>query len=906
MQWKGAKNTKLKDEVTALKAQILSMERRQSSVVQAAVQRTTQQLTLERERAVEEERTRSDQLEEQRSVAQLQNELLTEMVAAEQVNVKLQERRNEALKWELLRQGGCQEKFDNIAKEVPDLADTLRADTADVLHGVAKHDMSEAIEHVVHRIGDVKEDLQKAFLARDTSHSGALGGSAFKDALKESFPDMPREDRQLLMLRFIREVDQSVDYGERPKPFFATALMLSRPSSQPVPGVDASPFAGAGLEAGARRGTGRTDSVFTQGPNDPATEAAVRTKIAAKITRRGGDLEALLKARDPEGAGKIPVKAFSECLRSWDSSSSSSSKGSRSHPEGAEKANEGGGPGSEALTHADRKVLYRRWAVKGWVRYDDFLAGNGYYDAHLPRYSDVSTAIPAATCAAAGAGADAVGDTAPSATPASREEKRGNRSSLGRGGSGAGTGAATDTEEQGTKTEDEEKEVTGRARVVLAHLSQVLQDDGEEAYFAAFEAHDGDNFRCVDEDGFVDAIEILAPEVTTERALDLFRARAKLEEDDRADYDKLFKTLRRMAQPKKGFQSMDTVELRVERPGGSIDWVPAQVISKDEGGTYTVRFRSTEVPGGGARLKESGVPESDLREIVLLKPPPRRTSKSGEGFLTTVASWWGGGAKNKAKEGGKAGTPISSDNSSAYATEPERTPRRLSQASTGGGDRLRHRTSASSPVFEGSGGGGGGGGAARDSGLWSDENENEDEERDAVRRRASSSPVRSPSRSPSPSLSLSPSQSGFLSHSPASSLSPARRRSGRADGGGTRKMAELPVIQEGVSKPRGPTRRKSSGSRRAPAAGGRKRLSKGTGEQGEPRYTFPSEARLAVALVYVVSFMWATASLRHISSWDGDGGSGGSGGDTTRECLVLPPKNEIHEENSPGLSLFGA
>lgn len=35
-----------------------------------------------------------------------------------QVNVKLHERRNEALKWELLRQGGCQETFDSIAKEV--------------------------------------------------------------------------------------------------------------------------------------------------------------------------------------------------------------------------------------------------------------------------------------------------------------------------------------------------------------------------------------------------------------------------------------------------------------------------------------------------------------------------------------------------------------------------------------------------------------------------------------------------------------------------------------------------------------------------------------------------------------------------------------------------------------------
>lgn len=32
--------------------------------------------------------------------------------------MKLHERRNEALKWELLRQGGCQEKFDSIAQEV--------------------------------------------------------------------------------------------------------------------------------------------------------------------------------------------------------------------------------------------------------------------------------------------------------------------------------------------------------------------------------------------------------------------------------------------------------------------------------------------------------------------------------------------------------------------------------------------------------------------------------------------------------------------------------------------------------------------------------------------------------------------------------------------------------------------
>ncbi len=47
------------------------------------------------------------------------------MVNTIQVNVKLQERRNEALKWELLRQGGCQEKFDSIAQEVSRVRKTL-------------------------------------------------------------------------------------------------------------------------------------------------------------------------------------------------------------------------------------------------------------------------------------------------------------------------------------------------------------------------------------------------------------------------------------------------------------------------------------------------------------------------------------------------------------------------------------------------------------------------------------------------------------------------------------------------------------------------------------------------------------------------------------------------------------
>lgn len=64
--------------------------------------------------------------------------------------------------------------------QVPVLEETLRANTAEVLQEVAKHDMAEAIEHVVGGIGEVKDELQEAFLARDSGRTGALGGPAFK------------------------------------------------------------------------------------------------------------------------------------------------------------------------------------------------------------------------------------------------------------------------------------------------------------------------------------------------------------------------------------------------------------------------------------------------------------------------------------------------------------------------------------------------------------------------------------------------------------------------------------------------------------------------------------------------------------------------------------------------------
>ncbi|CAB1096683.1 unnamed protein product [Ectocarpus sp. CCAP 1310/34] len=391
--------------------------------------------------------------------------------------------------------------------------------------------------------------------------------------------------------------------------------MLSRSDDSPA-SEGGSPFDGWGAGKN-RRGTGRTDSIFTQGRNDPGVEAAVQEKLATLISRRGPELEALLLLRDPERSGSISVKTFSECLRAWVSSDSEHGGGGTGTRGGKRE-----GPSQAAeLTHADRKVLYRRWAVRGQVRYVDFLGASGCFNAPLPRYSEISTAVAAAPAAPA---APVVADK-----PA-RHPVTGKRAS-GRLPSGDKAGMHARNADAG----EEETDLFARARVVLVHLSEVLRDEGEEAYFAAFEAQDYGNYRCLDEDGFVNAIETLAPEVTAEQVHDVFLVRSRIEgSDDKANYDELFKLgcafpypsprpsitarkdLRKLAQIG-GFQSGDAVELRVESRGGRVDWVPAQVVSRDGDGTFTVRFRSpTKVPGAtGARMKESGVSESDMREV---------------------------------------------------------------------------------------------------------------------------------------------------------------------------------------------------------------------------------------------------------------------------------------------------
>lgn len=57
-------------------------------------------------------------------------------------------------------------------------------------------------------------------------------------------------------------------------------------------------------------------------------------------------------------------------------------------------------------------------------------------------------------------------------------------------------------------------------------MVKVLHEEGEEAFFAAFEDQDIDDYRSLDEDGFVNAMVALAPGTRNRFECDHTRATA--------------------------------------------------------------------------------------------------------------------------------------------------------------------------------------------------------------------------------------------------------------------------------------------------------------------------------------------------------------------------------------------
>ena len=199
--------------------------------------------------------------------------------------------------------------------------------------------------------------------------------------------------------------------------------------------------------------------------------------MARIVARHGVKLESLFLNQDPGRSGTIPVRAFSQCLRAFDAEPGGSLGRGREEAVAVVAAGAG-----EKLTRADRKVLYRKWAVGGRVRYGDFLRESGYRPEPLPapvrRVSDGSGARPRKH-------RTQPPTPAPQQPPALSRQKHGDDDddvdSDGDGGGGEDDSRGQEskgssTDKKGGENEDEGVEAEGlleRAKVVLVHLSEV-------------------------------------------------------------------------------------------------------------------------------------------------------------------------------------------------------------------------------------------------------------------------------------------------------------------------------------------------------------------------------------------------------------------------------------------------
>jgi hypothetical protein len=204
----GAANSKLRAEVLDLKQKLHEAQKDEAFAIREAVKQREKELQADKERAIQEEAAKAAVIEQHAKVLQLRNDILTEMVAAEQVNVRLQQRRSEALKWELLRQGGAADQLAAVTKAAPTLAATLSASPPP-----PPKDMSAVVESMTDIVASKQRtELDQAFAGRDKAGTGRLSGVEFKDALKEGASTLSREDRQLLTLRFLRDEDETVSH----------------------------------------------------------------------------------------------------------------------------------------------------------------------------------------------------------------------------------------------------------------------------------------------------------------------------------------------------------------------------------------------------------------------------------------------------------------------------------------------------------------------------------------------------------------------------------------------------------------------------------------------------------------------------------------------------------------------
>ncbi|KAG5185176.1 hypothetical protein JKP88DRAFT_289401 [Tribonema minus] len=627
-----------------------------------------------------------EKAQQQATVLQLKNDILTEMVAAEQVNARLQQRRSEALKWELLRRGTSADKLAAIAREAPELGATLSRSAP---LPPAPHNMSTAVEAMGALMdGPRRADVETALGARDRGGAGWLSAVDFKDALREAAPELPREGRQLLALRFAREEDDTVPYVEfleffkqraarrhlqgamtalrataslspprcRRAPRAAAAAASSPFSASAPPGYfqppPPSPPSGGGTRrmsaaaAAAKRrasgsGGGAAAAPFYDAARNPGdAEAAAALAAApelecalASVRALGEGYRALLQGAadeavdgsgDPDAGARVPTPVFAEALRR----------------------------GGEALSRADRRALYAAFARDGAADVRGLLdAAWGGSSAQFvePPLLPARRRSSGGRRATGGGGGDAMSDAADAAAGERGRRQSSSDAARRRSASGARRG---DDEETVASQNMLAEHVRNRAALsvgidldarVMAQLTDVHEEMGTQAFVEAFEDADPNNYRAVYLEELVAVLSEIAPDITKQGAAALYAALLG-DATGGIDYDDLAKECEERnggggAGTRPAFHVGDRVEARRQdaRGGGGDAWARGTITAATAGHGVRARF-TVALDGGGAHLRGVGI--EDLRELVSMPSasPAASPARRRSSIVATVAA----------------------------------------------------------------------------------------------------------------------------------------------------------------------------------------------------------------------------------------------------------------------------
>ncbi|CAM9596336.1 unnamed protein product [Chrysoparadoxa australica] len=580
----GTQTSKLKAELRRVEAEKaeLARERRE-------MERQVDQTGRETEKRVE-------MLSHAKKVLEMKAEILTEMVATEQVNVKLQVRRSEALKWELLRQGTTQEHLDQISLEAPELALGLKKDPAG---GSQNYSMADAINRMVVIVKRQAEDLRAAFHGRDKQDTGVMHITDFKDALKEVNPSVDRMDCQLLSLRFSgdNQDDDHVDYK-------AFMLFFERKIAQRKLDAAGSKKYGTSQSGGGSESPRSHRSTLTipvtpasaGSPNsqasglsnasmaDMASLADVLNSLATHVKAEGPVWINTFEQADPAGSGVVTTKVFSDCMRQL----------------------------APAMNRIERKVLYNEFCKEGAVNYRRFLECFGVKSVVTP----VRRASNSSNSSSGRRSSRRLSGTG------SREDEAGRRPS--KRGSHSSTESKRRTSLQSLKSLKSATQDDDAIDRYLAELAEMFKAQPARVQ-AAFEEADPDAYGSLNEEDFIAVLCDLLPE-SKQSTMRRVYARFDDRESGGVDYcnllDEVGKMFRSPGSEGHVYKIGQKVDVRQESMGGGMGevWEHAVVTALGEHRTYTVNYNDKE--------QEEGVPEQDMRELVGMTVNPAATAGS--------------------------------------------------------------------------------------------------------------------------------------------------------------------------------------------------------------------------------------------------------------------------------------